>query len=243
MVIDLTERKRAEEELRRMELLAATGRMAAEIAHEINNPLAGIKNAFTLVKDNISLDHPHYAYVAIVEREIDRVASIVRRMYELHGKKETVAQECEVRRALQDVIALASLGARARGVSIALEAPPEPLHAWVAEESLKEVFFNIIENAVEASPEGAAVRVTLAMAGGNVRISVADSGPGIPPDVAPRIFEPFFTTKNGSTMRGMGLGLPISQRIIKRMGGNIEFETASVRGSIFHIKFPQRASP
>ena len=103
MVVDLTEVKRAEKALRRMELLAATGRMAAEIAHEINNPLAGIKNAFTLLKDNISLDHPHYAYVAIVEREIDRVASIVRRMYELHGTNEIAAQDCDVSRALEDV--------------------------------------------------------------------------------------------------------------------------------------------
>jgi PAS domain S-box-containing protein len=239
MVVDLTEVKYAEDTLRRMELLAATGRMAAEIAHEINNPLAGIKNAFTLLKDNISLDHPHYAYVAIVEREIDRVASIVRRMYELQGKKETVAQECEVRRALQDVIALASLGAQSRGVNISFAPSPEPVQAQVGEESLKEVFFNIIENAVEASASGAAVRVTLSAADGAVRVSVADSGPGIPPDVAPRIFEPFFTTKNGSTMRGMGLGLPISQRIIKRMGGNIEFETVLGRGSTFHIVFPQ----
>ena len=107
--------------LRENEKLAATGRIAARIAHEINNPLAGIRNSFLLIKDGISPDHPYFSYVNRIENEIDRIARIVRQMFDLHRPDYVMPQEVDLHQTIGDVVALLDSIARARGVTLTVD--------------------------------------------------------------------------------------------------------------------------
>ncbi len=227
------ERQRAESEK-----LATTGRMAARIAHEINNPLAGIKNSFLLLKDAIPSTHQHYEYVGRIEREIDRIARIIRQMFDLYRQEQDEVRRFRADDAIHDVIALLEPGFREHGVACKIDAERAAAVVALPEGLLRQVLFNLIQNAIEASPAGGVVKVVAAVAGNAINISIADQGPGIPKEVHSRIFEPFFTTKSKLTTGGLGLGLSISKSLVEAMRGTLAFETQSGAGTAFKITLP-----
>src|SRR4029077_17410842 len=125
-------------ELRNREQLAATGRLAARIAHEINNPLASIQYAFLLVKDAIPSTHPHYAYADRIDKEIDRIARITHQMFDLYQpEKETPRLFCIVQ-VVADVVALTELSCRQQGVTIQAQLPPAPIHVVLPEGAVRQ---------------------------------------------------------------------------------------------------------
>ena len=235
---DITQQKRLEEKLRAGENLIATGRMAAGVAHEINNPLAGIKNAFSLIKDAVPHNHPHFAFVGRIDKEIDRIADIMRQMYDLYRPQADVPHQFQIVPVMQDVLSLLSPDAQKYGVTLVLD-PPSPLvQATLPESSLRQVLFNLIKNAIEASPPGQEVRITLACARDNLSLTVIDQGSGISADIHARIFEPFFSTKKEETYTGMGLGLSISYSLVQAMGGELTFESVPDEGTVFRMTLP-----
>lgn len=259
---DITERKRAEEALRcyneelenqvkirtkrirelewkraETEKFAATGRMAARIAHEINNPLGGIKNSFLLIKDAIPADYPHYKYVGLIEDEIDRIARIVRQMFELYRPGQEPANKFPVDKVIGDVVTLLGSNGRYNGVSIELDISEASVVVDMQESLFRQILYNIILNATEASPPGGLVKVAASVTE-NLTIAVSDQGCGIPKGVSSQIFEPFFTTKNSSKSGGLGLGLSISQNIVEALGGSIDFESETDCGTVFRIILP-----
>lgn len=261
---DITERKWAEEQVRRYseeledlvnkrtvriqelerqraesEKVAATGRMAARVAHEINNPLAGIKNSFLLIKDAVPKDHPDYAFVGRIENEIERIARIVRQMFEVYRPDQESSREFSIDETIGDVVALLEASCRVHDVTITVKMPGVPVVVCLPEGSLRQVLFNIFQNAIEASPRGGQIKIDATFTEDGLSISVADQGSGIPDTVGYQIFEPFFTTKSHLPRGGLGLGLSVSKSLVEAMGGSLDFESQVDQGTVFRIVLPR----
>jgi PAS domain S-box-containing protein len=273
-VVDLSERKKAEDAARRAEIqlkryseeleqivaertirirdlekqraesekLAATGRMAARIAHEINNPLAGIKNAFLLLKGIMDKDHPHFAYSQRVEKEIDRIAHIVHRMFDIYAPNKAKTEETLVTEVIDEVGSILESSSRAAGVNLVTELSPEPVKVLMPRGSLNQIVFNLIQNAIEVSEAGGGIRVSTEVQRESVFLRVADGGPGIPDEIGNQVFEPFFTTKDEGGTGGLGLGLSVSKGLVEAVGGSISFSNNAEGGTTFTVKIPLRES-
>ncbi len=226
---------------RKIEKLAALGQLAAGVAHEINNPLAGLRNAFELIKADLKPQHPHFELLELIDREIERIGAIVHQTYQLYGRAPQRATKFDLAHAVRDVVDLLSRGARKRGVSLQRETAENLPPVRLPEGEVKQVLYNLIQNAVQASPAGQAVRIRIAGDGDEIAVIVADRGPGIPDDVLPRIFDPFFSTKTDDVHAGMGLGLSVSRSVIEALGGRIEVDSRPARGSTFTAIFPTSA--
>ncbi len=235
---DLTQRKKMERKLRQSEKLAVAGRLAAKVAHEINNPLAGIKNSFLLIKDAVPPDHPYFDYVARIDKEISRVTSLVRRMFDLYRPETQSSRPLCVCDVINDVVALLNVTIRQTDVAIEVDVADDTAAVNLPEGMFRQVLFNIISNAVEASPPGQTVTVAAALADHSLNVAVTDHGHGIPEGIQDNIFEPFFTTKTGAASSGLGLGLAVSKSEVEAMGGSISFESKPGSGTRFDITIP-----
>ena len=252
IIRDVTERKRAEESIRRLERmqseaekLAATGRMAARIAHEINNPLAGIKNSFRLIRDAVPADHPDRDMVERIDREIARISGIVQQMYTLYSPKAGHMTDVIVGDAIRDVLSMLEPLRREYQVEFDATHVLSGLRVRVPEGGLHQVVYNLTSNAAEASPNGGVITISVELDAGYpdlVKISVHDCGEGIPPDIQLRIFEPFFTSRTDDNSRGgLGLGLSVVKSVVEATGGRIEFESAPEKGTTFRVFLPHIA--
>lgn len=232
------ERQRAEQEK-----LAVSGRMAARIAHEINNPLGIIQNAAKLVGRAVPQDHRHFAYVGLIEKEIARIARIVRQMLDLHRPQRQSPKIFRPSQTIADVMAL--LQPRGEEFNIRLEHDLQRAHATVnlPEDILWQILYNVIVNAIEASAAGGRVHVSAAVAPEHLRVEVTDQGQGIPEDIKTRIFEPFFTTKSTSTTGGIGLGLAICKSLLDALNGEIGFQSNGNNETICTIVIPLAQPP
>lgn len=242
--VDLTPIKRAEEQARRLDRLAALGRFTSSVAHEIRNPLAGIAAGAQYLTKALPELGPQRESMDFIEREIRRLDRILQDLFDItHPRALRLRQEPveeAARRALQCVAALAE----SRGVRVGLEVTPRTPPATHDADQLEQVILNLCKNAIEASPEGAAVEVRVGPAppgGGRaragppaVRVTVSDSGSGIPEAHLRTIFEPFFTTKK----EGSGLGLYVSHDIVKRHGGTIAVRSEPGSGTVFTLELP-----
>lgn len=260
---DVTERKRAEDRIRHYneeleelvlqrtaqiqqlerqrvenDKLVAIGRMAARIAHEINNPLAGIKNSFLILKGHVPRDSSDYEFVPMLEREIDRIADIVKQMFTLYRPDKNATTAFPVNDAIRDVVTLVQPVARQHHVELVVASQAPPGTQVKSEGTLRQILFNLIRNAIEASPAGSKTEVAVAVTSGKVTIAVADQGCGIPEEIQTQIFEPFFTTKNGHTTGGLGLGLSISKSLAEASGGSIHFTSRKGMGTTFNVSLP-----
>lgn len=220
------------------EKLALDGRMAATIAHEINNPLNGIISSFQIVKHGLAPEHPDYPFVGLIEREIQRIATIVRRMHALYKPQPDSSCPFDLCQLIRDVLKLSQPLALSRGVQLVHELPGNPLHVIQPEAAVSEVLYNLVKNATEASPPNSEVHVILQLRGSNSWIQVADRGSGIVPELGERIFEPFFSTKIGPEQIDTGLGLSVVRSQVKAMAGRMWFESEAGRGTIFHVELP-----
>jgi PAS domain S-box-containing protein len=242
---DITSQLQAEEALRKAERLAAMGRVAGIIAHEINNPLEAISNTFFLLRDHPSLDDEARHYAQMGEEEMLRLSHITRQTLGFyreskHPVEVSIAQllddilELQLRRLEFNKIAVLK---RYRSQGIVLGFPVE----------LKQVFLNLIGNAMQAMPEGGKLRLHVFTSArrdnrrAGTWISVCDTGVGIDAEHARHLFEPFFTTKSA---KGTGLGLWISKGIIQKYGGTISFRSLRNTGrniTCFQIFLPHAA--
>jgi two-component system sporulation sensor kinase C len=235
--IRVLERQRSESEK-----LAATGRMAARVAHEINNPLAGIKNSFQLLKQTMNREHPYFPYAARLEKEIDRIAGIVRRMFDLYHHDGIKVVEVPVGETITGVVAILENACRASGIEIKVSVPDHSVTTCLPEGYLNQILFNLIQNSLEASGPGDVVEVGMSVGQGRLSITVSDRGKGIDPPIAHRVFEPFFTTKDGSTSSGLGLGLSVSKGMVEATGGALTFESKATGGTVFTVSLPIKAA-
>jgi PAS domain S-box-containing protein len=241
---DLTVRKRAEDVLREVESLTTMGRMAARVAHEINNPLAGIQNAFLLIKDAVPANHPHRSYVGAVEREISRIAGVTRQLYETYRPEQNGTHGTSVSGLVSDAVALLEQVNRASGVRIDVDLTGLPATVRLPEAILRQSLYNLVQNAVEASPPGGLVEVAATVEDGDFVLKVRDRGPGIPAEIRERVFEPFFTTKPATVRTGgMGLGLSLVGRSVQALGGHVDIHDRDGGGTEFVVRLPIPAVP
>lgn len=227
-----------EQRQRQMEKLAALGQLAAGVAHEINNPLAGMRNAFELIKADLPRDHEHYELLELIDREIERISAIIHQMYQLYRHSPMQPSPFSMARAISEVIYLLESTASKKGVNLQWNGTDDSLEVDLAEGGVKQILYNLIRNALQASPAGEVVLVEAKRTGSEIAVSVKDYGEGISEDVAQRMFDPFFTTKQTGPDGGMGLGLSVSGSLIESMGGRIEVASQVGHGSIFTARFP-----
>ncbi|HVJ86143.1 MAG TPA: ATP-binding protein [Caulifigura sp.] len=225
-----------------MEKLAALGQLAAGVAHEINNPLAGIRNAFELIKSSLPPGHEHHDLLELIDREFDRISGIIHQMYQLYRRGPQNATTFALDQTIGDVVALLDSVAKKHGVTLEYRPLDPPVRVHLPEGEVKQILYNVIRNAIQASPRGESVRIEVRPDRAWVKAHVIDHGPGIADEIRGRIFEPFFSTKQGQRQAGMGLGLSVTRSLIDAMGGRVDVDTAPGRGSRFVLTFPKRSS-
>jgi PAS domain S-box-containing protein len=233
---------RAEKIRTEAEKLAAASRVAAQVAHEINNPLAGIKNSFRLIRDAVPADHPNRDMVERIDREIDRIAHIVRQMYELYSPQTHRSCHIPVSETISDVLAMLQPLCQQHKVAVKVRGAPSDLAVWAPEGSLQQILFNLTANAIQASPSRHHVNILVRNADNDrVQISIRDHGHGIRPEIRDRVFEPFFSTETAdSPKKGLGLGLAIVKTLVGAIGGSIEFDSAVDQGTCFRVCLPSK---
>jgi PAS domain S-box-containing protein len=237
MMEDITERKRAQEALIQSEKLAVTGRLAASLAHEINNPLQSVIGSLELVEESLADGKDAGQFLQLATRELERVASIVGQLRDLNRPSKPEERALTDVTALVDhVLALTRSQYRKHGVEVEWKAADDLSLLMLVPDRIQQVFLNLVLNAVEAMPDGGRleVRASFTDEPAGVRLSFADSGRGIATDAASHLFEPFYSTKPD----GLGLGLYVTHNIVEEHGGHIEVESREGEGATFTVWLP-----
>ena len=235
VIRDASEKRRIREEIRRADQLAFLGGMAARIAHEIRTPLATIRGLLELLQADLPADDQRRQYIDRVLIGVDRQNRLVENLLTLSQPEPETWQAVSLPEALDDLVAMLPRDPRLvveRGDPDSL--PP----VWGDPFRLAEVFTNLIQNALEAAPEGATVRVRVESdRDEHVRVLIENAGVGIPLELQERIFHPFFTTK----ARGTGLGLPIARQIVEAHRGTLNVESDGTSETTFVVELPTTA--
>lgn len=233
---DMTETKKLEQQIRNSEKLASVGKLAAGVAHEINNPLGGILNClYNLGKGTISPARRE-EYLASMEDGLRRVQKIVRQLLDFSQQHQPEFSLSDINQVIGRVLVLTNhLFAPNRIVlETTLGAALPPL--MIDRHMIEQVLMNLILNAVQAMKGGGVLSIRTMVEEGVCLVTIRDTGYGIPPTVLPKIFDPFFTTKNEG--EGTGLGLSVSLGIVERHGGKILVESEVGKGTLFTLCLP-----
>ncbi len=237
IVRDVTAFKEMEARLVERERLAAVGELAASVAHEIKNPLAGIRGACEILSDVFSEDDPRRELSEEVHRQIERLDRTLRDLLRF-AKPQAMRQEAtDIHAVLDRVLAVLLEADQARSITVDRDYDRAMPELRVDPQQMEQVFINILLNAFQAMNHAGKIVIRTIADGEGASISIRDSGPGIPPEVADRIFKPFFTTRS----KGTGLGLAIVKNIVTAHGGAISAATAPGGGAEFTITLPKGA--
>ncbi len=231
---DLTPLKELEVERRRAERLAYFQALAAGIAHEIKNPLVAIKTFIQLLPRRRGDTRFVEEFGRIASQGIDRMQRLVDRLRALSRPAGGPRHLTDLRAPLTEALELMQPMVEEKGLSLTAQLGDKPCMVLGNHLVLHELFLNLVLNAHEATPPGGAIDVELARTETHVRLTVADTGPGIPPELLERVFEPFFTTKP----RGSGLGLAVSSGIAQAHGAKLRAHNRPAGGAVFTVEFP-----
>ena len=234
IVRDTTDRKHMARQLIQAENLAAIGELAASIAHEIKNPLAGINGAIQIIRDEFPQDHPRRAVMDEIIRQIHRLDKTVRDLLSFARPHPPTPIECHVHTVLDEAISLVEKEPHSQHVEIKRRFADGLPNLKLDPQQMQHVFMNVILNAVQACSDDGGLTITTRGEDGVVEIEFADTGTGMPREVLSKIFNPFFTTKPDGT----GVGLSTARRIVEAHGGAVEVESEPGRGSTFTIRLP-----
>ena len=237
LITDLSERHRFQQQLLDSAKLAAVGELAAGVAHEINNPLFAILGLVEFLLRDAASGTKSRERLELVQQTGLEIKEIVRALLDFAREKGDDAGPTLVREAAAQTVELVRRTSAAKGIELVEVYDEEPTVVEANPSRLKQVFLNLITNAIQAMPEGGAITVDVRTEGRFVVASVTDTGPGIPADLRTRIFEPFFTTKG---RRGSGLGLAVSRSIADAHGGDLWVECPPEGGTRFVFRLPAR---
>jgi PAS domain S-box-containing protein len=228
---DITQDRLQEDMLRKSEKLAAVGQLASAIAHEINNPLESLTNLLYLIRQTESLEDIQ-EYATIAQQELTRVSEITVQTLRFH-RQQNNPSPVDVAELLRSIVSLYSGRFLVRGIGVDWKIADSP-KVFCLEGEVRQVLNNLIRNAIDAMPAGGRLAIRLRpgcdgrMRPG-VRITIADSGEGISPEIMPHLFEPFYTTKDAN---GTGLGLWVSKGIIDKHDGEVTVRTRRAAGAV-----------
>ena len=234
LIQDVTEIKKLEDSIIRSEKLAALGRVAAGISHEIGNPLTSISSFVQILKERAD-DEFSRDSLETIHHHIIRISDIAGQMSRLAKLPRMDLRECDINRILESSMEIVKYDSKFHHVTLVSELAKDLPLVSVDENYLSQVFINLMLNAADAIKTGEGTITVKSMVNNDsVVVQVSDTGTGIPPDTLSMIFDPFFTTKE----KGTGLGLSISYEILKRFGGDLKVESHENVGSTFSIILP-----
>jgi signal transduction histidine kinase len=216
------------------ERLAALGRLAAALAHEIRNPLGSIAGSIELLRTGGTLAPQDEALCGIIQRETARLNDLVTDMLDLSRPRAPSKEPLDLAALARDVVALAVRSGRGADVSVRYEGP-DALEVIADPGQMRQVLWNLLRNAVQASSAGDEVTVTLRPEPDRVVLAIADRGPGIPPEARDRLFDAFFTTRS----HGVGIGLAVVKRVLDDHGFTVEVDTGDRAGTTFRVAIPR----
>lgn len=242
------ELEKTQSKIIQMEKLASLGKLSATVAHEINNPLAGILNYTKLILKKLSKVEieeeqkgPIQKYLSVIESESKRCGKIVKDLLLFAKSAEGEFQEKDINDIIDNSLLLIAHHLEIQGVKADKIVPKEKCLCLCEPNQMQQALMALFINSVEAMPAGGLLRVELVPADNNgfIKIHISDTGKGIPPEILPNVFEPFFTTKREGT--GLGLGLSVVYGIIQRHKGDITVKSRINEGTTFVITLPQIA--
>lgn len=217
----------------RAEKMAAVGRLAASVAHEVNNPLQAIALHLELIAGD-GLEQAAQTSMALVQHELDRIAGIVQRLLEFQRPKHGRAQQQDLSALLQDVLTLSQKQLQRAQIAVFEQSPADMDPILAIGNQIEQVFLNLILNAIDAMPDGGDLSIVARQSNGHINISFTDNGTGMAPEVVDQLFEPFFSTKHS----GSGLGLAVSHEIVTNHGGTLSASNLEGQGATFMVTLP-----
>jgi PAS domain S-box-containing protein len=241
---DLTNVYKIQEEILRMDRLVSLGKLASGIAHELRNPLAGIKTTAQALGEEMSGDDSRREYLHRITKEIDRLNDLLKTFFSFAKPQNLNLAHCHIRDIINEIIPFLIKEIADKGIRFIEDYHPQLPNIKVDKTQMHQVFLNLFLNAIQAMPNGGELRIEAAPTISDplkgfkqnyVRVVISDTGRGIPSQIVHKIFDPFFTTKP----KGIGLGLSITYQIIKKHGGTIKVESEWEKGTSFVINLPE----
>lgn len=234
MAVSLAEKEKLEEELRRSERLAALGRLVTGVAHELRNPIGIVKTTVQLMEKDLENTNVDKEYFKVIEEQILRQNRVIEELLDFGRPNKHMVQKANINVLLERVLVFTSPILRQHKIQLEQVLDHELPPVQVDAERIKQVFVNIILNAVQAMPEGGKLTIRTRHNHDWIHIGFEDTGPGIAPSEVVNIFDPFYTTRE----YGTGLGLSISHQIIKTHDGHIDVDSTLGSGTSFTIHLP-----
>ena len=243
---DLTNIYKIQEEILRMDRLVSLGKLSSGIAHELRNPLAGIKTTSQALSEEMSEDDPRREYLTRITKEIDRLNDLLKTFFSFAKPQKLNLVPCHIKDIINEIIPFLIKEIADKGIRFTEDYHPQLSKIKVDKSQMHQVFLNLFLNSIQAMSEGGELRIEVTpqnSAPGDgakqnfVKAVISDTGRGIPPHLIHKIFDPFFTTKP----KGIGLGLSIAYQIINKHGGSISVESRWEKGTSFVIHLPESA--
>ncbi len=234
MIQDLSQVKKLEEELRRSERLAALGKMAAGVAHELRNPLSSIKGLALVLQSKFSKDNQDTETAKILVQEVERLNRSISELLDYARPQKLQKKGFDIHALLHKAVSLLSIDAEAAGVVMVTDFPDSFPNIHADEDRLNQVFLNLFLNSIQAMSDGGTLRVTTVKRGDTIRITVKDTGCGIASENLGRVFDPYFTTKP----EGTGLGMAMSAKILEEHGGSMVVTSEEGEGTSVVVDIP-----
>ena len=241
---DLTNIYKIQEEILRMDRLVSLGKLSSGIAHELRNPLAGIKTTAQALGEEMSEEDPRREYLHRITKEIDRLNELLKTFFSFAKPQNLTLVPCHIKDIINEIIPFLIKEIADKGIRFVENYHPELPYIKVDKNQMHQVFLNLFLNAIQAMPSGGELKIDVnpfvsSTGDGSkqrfIKAVISDRGRGIPPHLIDRIFDPFFTTKP----KGIGLGLSIAYQIINKHGGTIKVESRWEKGTSFIITLPE----
>lgn len=232
-LIDITDRKEAEEMMVRSEKMSVAGQLAAGIAHEIRNPLTSLKGFLQLLQAGINRKE---AYYNIMIEEIEKMETITSELLFIAKPLTDQKKQESVNNMIEDIVTLLQPQAKINQIEIIFNRSND-VQIYCDRSQIKQVLINLVKNAIEAMEEAGKIEIDIQLKQEYVEIKIMDEGPGVPEEIVHKLGEPFFTTKK----TGTGLGIMVSKQILEQHQSTLEIKNNNEKGSVFQIIFPINA--
>ena len=241
---DMTNVYKIQEEILRMDRLVSLGKLASDIAHELRNPLAGIKTTAQALSEEMSRDDSRREYLNRITKEIDRLNELLKTFFSFAKPQKLNLVYCHIKDIINEIIPFLIKEIADKGIHFIENYHPQLPKIKVDKTQMHQAFLNLFLNAIQAMPDGGELKIEVtpttsySLVGFKqnfIKINISDTGKGIPPNILHKIFDPFFTTKP----KGIGLGLSITYQIVKKHGGTITAESEWGKGTSFVINLPE----